>query len=594
MNRRPLTRAPRPREAGLAIVITSLMLVPLVGFAAMAVDFGSWYMNANRIQKATDAAATAGVVWLPDFDKATEIAVQTARRNGYDDADADIEVTVSQTAANRLTVRIVDSGIPLLLAGVVSSGVDIGRSSSAEYRQSTPMGSPNNTLGNDPVLGSFPNYWLQAYGTNQYKENGDRFGTKKCIWSTVCTGSRNDEFDQGGYEYVVRVSTPQSQPLVIEMFDVPLVEQGLTCVGTPASYLFGDASTQAFYRNNVDGLADYPPERYENASTLGGAGWCVGDVVDDRNYTITVIVREPDDTPFDDSDNPVLCWVQYGTANPTTRADFVRKLTSEVGIQPLASGVGPGAGGVVPAPNSQLFRDTFRNWAPVCTDTSPRTGDYLVTVRTNSLVSKPFEINSASSVQSLNFYSMRGGFGTPASNSQFHAGVSTFAEGRLPVYVNRPGGDGIPSDFYLARVGPEYAGSRLALTIFDIGNGSNVDISFQPDPLDSTSNYTVFSDCEFTVEVGGAGTVASRTKRLVSSNCAATAAANNFRPGGLRAGQQSGALMTAAIEIPPDWSCDADDPAACWVTASMVFANVPHDATTWTAEISGDPVHLVE
>ena len=54
-------------ERGYAMILTSLMIVPLLGFAGFAVDVGAWYSRASSLQRASDAAALAGVVLQPDF-----------------------------------------------------------------------------------------------------------------------------------------------------------------------------------------------------------------------------------------------------------------------------------------------------------------------------------------------------------------------------------------------------------------------------------------------------------------------------------------------------------------------------------------------
>ena len=52
--------------------------------------------------------------------------------------------------------------------------VDIERQSLAEYVQSVPMGSPEQTLGNDPDKGFQPFFWLNTGGPLTRKDNGDR------------------------------------------------------------------------------------------------------------------------------------------------------------------------------------------------------------------------------------------------------------------------------------------------------------------------------------------------------------------------------------------------------------------------------------
>ena len=60
------------QDEGYFSVMFALLLVPLMLFAALAVDVGFWYTRAMEIQRAADSAALAGVVWQPNnFSKAT-------------------------------------------------------------------------------------------------------------------------------------------------------------------------------------------------------------------------------------------------------------------------------------------------------------------------------------------------------------------------------------------------------------------------------------------------------------------------------------------------------------------------------------------
>jgi uncharacterized membrane protein len=53
------------RERGQVLALCSVFLVVLLGFAAMAVDVGSWYVEKHKLQSAADAAALAGAGHLP-------------------------------------------------------------------------------------------------------------------------------------------------------------------------------------------------------------------------------------------------------------------------------------------------------------------------------------------------------------------------------------------------------------------------------------------------------------------------------------------------------------------------------------------------
>ena len=51
---------------------------------ALAVDVARWYVELERVQTAADAAATAGVTYMPDdFANAKATAIAVSGRNGY-------------------------------------------------------------------------------------------------------------------------------------------------------------------------------------------------------------------------------------------------------------------------------------------------------------------------------------------------------------------------------------------------------------------------------------------------------------------------------------------------------------------------------
>ena len=58
-------RGDRSKEGGYVAVMTALLLFTLMGLAAFAVDVGHWYQVGQQEQAAADAAAMAGVTYLP-------------------------------------------------------------------------------------------------------------------------------------------------------------------------------------------------------------------------------------------------------------------------------------------------------------------------------------------------------------------------------------------------------------------------------------------------------------------------------------------------------------------------------------------------
>lgn len=206
------------REGGYVLVMFALLLVPLLLMVGLAVDVGSWYNRGSDIQKAADAASLAGVVWLPDEDKARDIAIDTAKKNGFDNADPNISVVVSPSlkSPNRLKVTITDDRVgSFFYENVGGSELKMARTSFAEYVLPVRMGSPLNNLGNDPTQpgypGGAPNLWASISGPAASYSNGDPYSTK---------AGGNPEYRDWGYVYVIDV--PQSavgQTLTLAVYD---------------------------------------------------------------------------------------------------------------------------------------------------------------------------------------------------------------------------------------------------------------------------------------------------------------------------------------------------------------------------------------
>ena len=108
---RAILRHQRARaEQGLAVLLTVLCLVPLLTFAAMGVDVASWYSRMGELQRAADAAALAGTVWMPNLSKATTTAHDSLARNGIVDGADDMTVEIgdneARTVGNRHVLEV--------------------------------------------------------------------------------------------------------------------------------------------------------------------------------------------------------------------------------------------------------------------------------------------------------------------------------------------------------------------------------------------------------------------------------------------------------------------------------------------------------
>jgi hypothetical protein len=204
------------RDGGYILVKFAMLLVPLLLMAGLSVDVGYWYNLAATFQKAADAAALAGVVWLPNFELAEDYANEAAVRNGFKDGVGGVEIDVEQTGERRLKVTIEQDGVgSFFWENFGGSTIDLTRAGSAEYILPVKMGSPDYRLGNDPTASGYPtgapNLWTSISGPATAKADGDPFSTK--------AGS-NPEYRNWGYLYVIDVEAAQvNKTLTLSIYD---------------------------------------------------------------------------------------------------------------------------------------------------------------------------------------------------------------------------------------------------------------------------------------------------------------------------------------------------------------------------------------
>jgi Flp pilus assembly protein TadG len=554
-------------ERGYVLIMSALLMLPLLAFAGFAVDIGSWYMYANRMQRAADAAALAGVVWMPNDEKAETIALETAKANGFDDAASDIVVTVTPVGNRRLRVNITDTRVDMYFSKIFISAVDIQRQSLAEYVQAVPMGSPDNTLGNDPdrwgTAGYSPPYYvLNVASPLGTKVNGDRFTAGTCgSGVSGCSGSTNLDYADYGYFFKVTVDArPASGDLNIQAFDPALTVVGTTCGSSNLPQAGSTWNTQAAALVSAGTVPSDAANRYVRGQTH--PQYCVADdTVGGWDMDTSYIVREPDNTPFDNFDNPIVCAKTFGSYNE----NVVTLLQSST----------------VRTPENMTFAQHFRRWTTMCTIpwNEVLVGDYLLQITStadqssppDSLADPDPDVNTGG----YNKYMLRAGWGTNPAAAGWNTGVNLFADGRLPIYVNQSDST-ISSTFYLARIVPEYAGQMLEIELFDIGDGSNtaVDLTILPPP-DMTGSG--LGTCTFILDGG-------------STTTSATCKVN-----GLTSSTDQGKLRTVQIPLPDDYGCDAGSDFGCWFKIDIDFnGSNPTDQTTWSARVRGDPVRIVE
>jgi hypothetical protein len=566
-------RHPPRHEGGFVLVWLALMITALLGIAGLAVDVANWYFQANRQQKAADAAALAGAVFLPaDTTQAYSTAGSLADKNGYKNGVSATTVTAQQESKpTRLRVTITRT-VNNFFGGLLGVGnTTISRTSVAEFAGPVPMGSPSNVFGNEPpadgqwssVTGN-SSFWVNVAGAQTTKVSGDQHQAAACASGVdgCSSGTNVDYFSLSGapdpqyqgYFYNVRVmNPPPGQKLAIEVFDPAFVQVGDTCTSS--------------FLNSATAI---DPVRY---ATGPNSPYCTGDhkinatcnPPDQSCLPVTTFTfRAPDNTPWSLTDNPVI-----STGSCATRT-----------YQPFQGDLGPKING------DPTFASYFRKWARVCeipatdvqtylTSVGGIYEDFLIQLRTNASTN-----NQSAPGAGHNRLSIRGAL-IDSGGSINGSAVSINASQTMALYANATGAD---TRFFLARVLPGADGQVLNLQFFDIGDASVV--SCGSPPCSATGVLTVlppaeyassFSNCTYTPP--GSSTYSSMPGCSVTS----TSAFN-------------GKLIKVRIPLPTGYTCNTSSVTGCWVKIRYTFpASVQAaDTTTWSASIEGDPVRLVE
>jgi hypothetical protein len=546
-------------ESGAVAIIVGLMLPVLLGFAGLALDLGHWYLTGNQEQKAADAAALAGAVYLPG-DPATAIstAKDYAARNGYT-ADVDTVVTPArETNPVQLRVTIVHTVDNYFTALFGMPRTAISRTAVAEFQGPVPMGSPANTYGDEPLgagerrwsttytsASNQPLFWANIAGPRSTKTNGDAFQGGICAGADGCAGSTNTDYSADGYFYSVTV--PSAGKLAIEVFDPAFVNVDDHC----NSNLAGATTARNSYVTDA-------ATRYASGNTK----FCTGDQLftgsagDGIPPTTTFVFRSPTNTPWDPMTAPVI---NTATCAPKQYPGY--------NIADLKTALTEPATG--PNPNAPL-QQVFRQWVRVCTFDAPVAGKYYVQVRTNVAIGNPTGAGSVTFPGGgHNRYSMRAalldGAGSPSG-----AGVQIEATAAMGIYANAPSAT---TQFFLARVPTGSGGHTLILRFFDISDASGTgQLTILPPPGEGP--VSGFTNC-----------VASGPQTATLPTCTVTAN-SSF----------NGRWEEVQVPLPMNYSCRDLDPTGCWVRIRYSYGSgsTVQDTTTWTASLDGDPVRIVE
>jgi hypothetical protein len=520
------------------LVIFVFSIFVLVGFTSIVVDIAWYWANELKVQRASDAAALAGVVYLPgDIATAVSTANAIAAENGYTAGTGGVTVTPVQDVTNDrqldVTVSAPVQTFFMRLFGI--SSIQATESSKAQFELPIPMGSPQNYYGvyqltraigattaipnatGSGTLASQGN-WGAVITKGGDHGNGDAYSPT----SDSAQGGVNPDYTSNGYAYTIYIPPGDSGGMVF-IFDPEFCGVGAASGGNEygmGDHWIGNAGTtvSTFYNlyNENNSPYDYSSQIFvtgsgslftgqdqTDQSTSGGAG----------NYV-------------------------FGTPQQTT-ANGARDCSA----------------------------DTYHNnWWTMATGLAA--GTYRLQVTTTD----PNNANTNTGTNAENTFSIEA-TATGAATPSVHG------EGSMAVLNTVVTGSQV---FYLAQIPKTYAGKTLEIDLFDVGdvNGTGFLKVLDPDGNAynaATFNYTADGQC--------------------ASNCSGsgiTSLQTTFSGG---SHPYNDSWLTILIPLPSTYGSvgltPSGEPGAGWWKIEYDVTGAANDTTTWRTSIRGNPVHLI-
>lgn len=564
------------RDAGYIAVIAVVLTPVIFGCAALTIDVGNWYFVGQKVQRAADAAALAGVTYMPgNFDAARTQALATAAANGYPTNVVPAPVS-GQPSKLRVTITTTVNNTFGQLLGLDST--TIRRTAVASFQAPLPMGSPCNAFGNgpEPTLGAANprssncsaagEYWANIGAPAAPKSNGDAYQNANCGTSAAgtdnCSGGTNSDYRSDGYFYSITLTRAVSG-LTIQSFDPAFVSVGDLCGSNFRSGTTAAALAKNEYNFNAGTsvvTASYKQDPVLYAPGQTGA-YCTGDMLfgsPPPDTTYTVRAASATSNPWDPTSFPPVggCRKTF-TGFTGSLYPALNQYQQTAGVVTYRNGAPvaapTGAGGYQPQVASE-----FRQWVTLCQFSGVvPAGTYFVQIQGNGADANP-------NGNGHNRFALRAFGGSAADNAAI--AISGFTN--MAIYADLPQAR---TSFYLTRVSPAAAGQVLDVNLFDIGDSSQPGVVTIKPPADS--NVSAFTGC-----VGRGPTTGNLTGCSIPANSS-----------------YNGKWEYISIPLPAGFTCDYSSPTGCWITLSYNYGGgQPSDTTSWTAALEGTPVRITE
>jgi len=521
------------RSAGQMLIVFVMSIVVLFGVVAFVVDMSWYWASSLRVQRAADAAALAGVVYLPgNVAQAITTAKAAAAANGFSDGVGGVVVTPYQDNSDdrRMDVNITAPVGTFFMRVFGITSINAAKKAKAEFVLAVPMGSPQNYYGVDqlrrgsgattavPDAGGAGTLASQgAWGAVITKggnhQNGDAYST---TYDNL-TAAPNPDYDADGYPYEIVIPAGDSN--------------GSAWIFDPSFCGVGPNASGGYY--------------WTGDHWIGTAGTPVS-----TYFTLW----DENDTPYDWSDDSQIA--SSGSLFQSQVQTDQSKITGvyQFGTPQLTTGT------------TDCAADIYHNkWWRLATGLLP--GTYRLMVSTTNQANS--SINASTNAENMwSIEAIASGAATP----QVHGA------GRMAVYNNLVSG---LQKFYLAQIDSVHAGKTLEIDLFDPGDVSGDAFIRVLSPNGNAYNYATFSytaDSQCTSNCSSAGTTQIQTHYASGGSPFNNSWLRLLIPLSSTYGTTG---LTPSGEMQPGW----------WKIEYNV--NGGNDTTTWRVLILGNPVHLI-
>jgi Flp pilus assembly protein TadG len=562
---RPLSPSEQRPQRGQILIIFAGGMILFMLLMALIIDVGWYWSSQLKMQRAADAAALAGTVYLPgDYTDANKAALAVAAMNGYvPDSNTSVVTSVDPDNIRQLDVTINDQVSTFFLKVVGIKTLNASRSSQALYVVPVPMGSPQNYYGvyqltcvpgfsgcpgtgynaiNDAVSTSTPLVSQGFFGavitSGGSTENGDMLNPTNDKANNIS----NPSYTAEGYDYTVVVPAGGGGKLYI--FDPTYC--GLGPTPTKATYGEGD---------HWIGDSGVPVNTYYRLYDTKNTPLTTADdvLVASSGYMFTAENQSDQSglygTP--QSGASVNCAAGKIT-NPATGGYWHNKWWLVGSNVPVGNGANqtPGTTSNPTGTAGNLAAGTYRLQVTTTDPASPNPGSFN------------------SNVNAENMFSI-----------DLPTGGQVYGSGSMANWYNITNGT---STFYLAQIDKSYAGKTIQINLWDVGdNQANSYLKIMsPDGGSQNSIGFSYTSAELDGTAGPSGTVTASGLGLQTTSCSGSNCSTPFND----------KLLTILIPLNSSYGTSLWNSGWWQVQYNVSSGN---DTTTWQVNVLGNPVHLL-